>query len=389
MNNYYEILELPITASIKEIKKAYKKLALKCHPDKGGDTDKFQKIQKAFNVLRDEEKKRLYDVRLNTTITRNNKLFSHENENEESDDNDSDTKNDSMNDDTKNDNSNDNSKVQKRKKFTANIEMMININLQDIYKHKNFKLNIDRLRCCKVCGGRGYKNFKETNCIVCGGDGIYYSLSNISRWCEHCWGHGKVKIETEQYECETCHGKGIVKDDISITISAYHCVYHSLYGNPKLKPRIIYHHEGNHLPFRNPGDLIIELNEEKDENLERDGLDIIFTKYITMYDAIFGLEFDVKHPSEKVFRISLKKMLDNDGMLSKEWFTQRIKGQGITNKTENGNDQSGDFVVNFKIIVPEIKSNEDQKALKDVFLSSSNSTNVLKTNNLEKHSLII
>jgi len=60
-DNYYEILEIPRTASQDEIKKAYRKLALKYHPDKGGDQEKFKKINEAYQVLSDPQKRVSYD----------------------------------------------------------------------------------------------------------------------------------------------------------------------------------------------------------------------------------------------------------------------------------------------------------------------------------------
>ena len=59
--SYYEILELDESASISDIKKSYKKLAVKNHPDKGGDPEKFNKISEAYQILSDPEKKGEYD----------------------------------------------------------------------------------------------------------------------------------------------------------------------------------------------------------------------------------------------------------------------------------------------------------------------------------------
>ena len=59
--SYYEILGVPKSASSKDIKKAYRKLALKHHPDKGGDEEVFKEISKAYEVLGDEVQRDLYD----------------------------------------------------------------------------------------------------------------------------------------------------------------------------------------------------------------------------------------------------------------------------------------------------------------------------------------
>ena len=62
MSDYYDILGVSKTSSEQEIKKAYRKLAIKHHPDKGGDEEKFKEISTAYSVLSDPEKKKKYDV---------------------------------------------------------------------------------------------------------------------------------------------------------------------------------------------------------------------------------------------------------------------------------------------------------------------------------------
>lgn len=59
--DYYKILEINKQSSLEEIKKAYKKLAVKHHPDKGGNPEEFKKISEAYQILSDPEKRRIYD----------------------------------------------------------------------------------------------------------------------------------------------------------------------------------------------------------------------------------------------------------------------------------------------------------------------------------------
>src|ERR1700733_2317600 len=58
---FYELIGIPKTATTDEVKKAFRKLALKAHPDKGGDPEKFKEISVAYEVLQDPEKRKLYD----------------------------------------------------------------------------------------------------------------------------------------------------------------------------------------------------------------------------------------------------------------------------------------------------------------------------------------
>ena len=66
MKNYYHILGISKNANLTQIKKAYRKLALKHHPDRGGDENKFKEISEAYEVLSDQNKKRQYDRNHNT-----------------------------------------------------------------------------------------------------------------------------------------------------------------------------------------------------------------------------------------------------------------------------------------------------------------------------------
>ena len=60
-SKYYEVLGVPKTASADDLKKAYRKAAIKNHPDKGGDPEKFKEISHAYEVLNDPEKREIYD----------------------------------------------------------------------------------------------------------------------------------------------------------------------------------------------------------------------------------------------------------------------------------------------------------------------------------------
>lgn len=75
MTNYYKVLGLDESATESEIKKAYKKLAIKYHPDKGGDPEKFNKIAEAYQVLSCSEKKGEYDNFGKFTFTKINNSF--------------------------------------------------------------------------------------------------------------------------------------------------------------------------------------------------------------------------------------------------------------------------------------------------------------------------
>ena len=61
--DYYKVLGVHLNSSQDEIKKAYRKLSLKHHPDRGGDSEEFKKINEAYSTLSDAQKKHIYDMR--------------------------------------------------------------------------------------------------------------------------------------------------------------------------------------------------------------------------------------------------------------------------------------------------------------------------------------
>tara|TARA_B100000989_G_C19315306_1_gene374373 strand:+ start:39 stop:491 length:453 start_codon:yes stop_codon:yes gene_type:complete len=78
MKNYYQILQCDKLASLDKIKKAYRKLALKSHPDRGGDAEQFKAISEAYEILSDPDKRRQYDLGTNVMVNINpDDLFNH------------------------------------------------------------------------------------------------------------------------------------------------------------------------------------------------------------------------------------------------------------------------------------------------------------------------
>jgi DnaJ family protein A protein 2 len=304
--NYYAILGLDSNATQESIKKAYKKLALKHHPDKGGDLEKFHLITKAYNVLKQSE----------------------------------------------------------IKPKSSNIHLNIKLTLQDILKNKVFTVNPKRIVGCNYCCGQGHINFSFVNCILCDGHGEFNSIMGIPILCVHCRGTGKISIECPKRKCPKCNGQKYIEKSQTLFVSSFHCVEHSL-RHPDKPPIIVFYGKGNLLPNKPPGDLVIHFIEQPDPNFKRDQLDIVYTKYLTLYDAFYGLTFDLKFITGKYYRITLKPLLELNSTLDSTWFNQIIEGIGIQSPNKHSN---GNLVINFKLIIPDISNNKE--TLQKMFLSS-------------------
>jgi DnaJ-class molecular chaperone len=328
-------------SSIEEIKTSYRQLILKHHPDKGGDLSVFLNLKTAYDVLRDPDKRKKYDE-LNTLMK---------------------------------------PKHPSQEQLNPNIHITIDVTLKDILEHKIYTITPTKIVECNVCRATGIINYAFVPCMLCDGNGVYNTLIGISILCEHCIGKGRVPIEAPDRLCYRCKGNRYLKHNTIFYVPAYHCVTHSLVTRqsnensriPKeSSPIIIYYGQGNTLIGSTAGDLFVHLNEIKtdSDDFYRSYMDICYTKHLTLFDALYGLTFEIITLNNKKMRLVLSPMLEIDGTLTSKWFEQVVIGEGIENP-ENKSIK-GNLKIKFEIMIPNhINSNcETKNLLKNLFLSS-------------------
>ena len=245
-NEYYNLLGVEKTATKNEIRKAYHKLAIKCHPDKGGDPEKFKHIAEAFEVLSDPDKKKTYDTggkeALKGDISQNpmnmfSQMFSgHTN----------------------------------HIKKGGNTEYTMNITLEDVYNGKNKNISLTRNEIDKN---------SITNCLHCNGQGVRIQKIQMG-----------PMIQQIQTPCNACNGVGKkykskkIKENIKIYIPK---------GVSQDK-RIVIDGKGEDIADGEPGDLIVSINIIEHDIFKRKGNDLFIDKKITLLDSISGVEMIVK-----------------------------------------------------------------------------------------------
>jgi len=196
----YNILGVSKDADENEIKKAYKKLALKHHPDKGGDVEKFKEISAAAEILSDPEKRQTYDKYGLAGLEG-------QGGGEGADDIFSMFFGGGG----------------RRRGPTGpqkgeDIVHPIKANLEDLYNGKTSRLAINRNKLCEECEGRGGKVGCERECSDCHGRGVRVQLrqigpgmvQQIQSACQACKGTGKIIDEKDK--CKSCKGKKTYKD---------------------------------------------------------------------------------------------------------------------------------------------------------------------------------
>ena len=202
MSDYYESLGVEKTASQDEVKKAYKKLAMKYHPDKNpGDKaaeEKFKEVSEAYSVLSDESKRSSYDT---YGHTRGQEFYSQ-----------------SPQDLFDVYNSVFGVRRQKRDpKQQFNISGQVSISLEQAFTGFKVPLSYERSVYCKECDGTGDKDKSPKKCTQCGGSGMQslnHGMFQVSQTCTHCGGRGKKTNSN----CPKCDGSGSVSDGVSINV---------------------------------------------------------------------------------------------------------------------------------------------------------------------------
>ena len=200
--NYYEILEVEKTATQEQIKQSYKRLAKIHHPDKGGDKEVFQKIQDAYEVLSDKQKRNEYDNPNPQFNVFGNSFFEGYNPF----------------------NINMNSIFKNTSRKNNNHYHVLNISLYDIYHGIKKNLNIKHEIKCNKCNKK---------CEVCKGSGQVTRIMQIGPMqmiqeqpCLNCNSHGITRININ---CEECDNKGVLLKENIITIMFFKLIEYYVY----------------------------------------------------------------------------------------------------------------------------------------------------------------
>ena len=302
--DYYSILGVDKSVSDMDIKKAYKKLAMKYHPDRNpGDKsseEKFKKIGEAYEVLSDPNKRQIYDQHGHSGFNQASNTYSNSTSHFR---------------DIFGDIFGDNIKTGRSRSYSqrgSDLLHVIKIDLEKAAKGSFTTFSIDKFIICEKCDGIGAKNKSSfINCNRCNGSGnikIEQGFISIQQVCNKCNGKGKIIKEN----CQTCHGKGRVKSEkmLSAKIPA------GINDNDKI--RLTGEGEAG-LNGGPSGDLYIQVKVKKHDIFTRHDYNLYCDIPISFYKSVLGGEIEVpslygkikiKIPKEtqtnKVFRIKSK-----------------------------------------------------------------------------------
>lgn len=353
--DYYEVFGIERDASADQIKGAYRKLALKYHPDRNpGNAEaeaKFKEASEAYEVLSDSDKKARYDRYGHAGVEGNFSSggfqwsdFSHANDFE-------DIFGDFF------------SGIfggggRRRSRGPSgpprgrDLKISIELTLEEVATGVEKKINLSRLGPCEACSGTGALPGSSTDtCDTCGGVGQVQQVSRSFLGqtvtvtdCPTCSGEGRVVRDP----CKECNGEGRVRDRTSLSV--------------RIPAGVA---SGNYIPLRGQGDVglrggpsgdcLVFIQEKEHDRFQRDGNDVIYRLPVSISQAALGDEADVPTLQGKV------KMKIPAGTQSGRVF--RLRGKGIPDVDGRG---VGDELVEATVWTPTQLSVEERKLLEEL-----------------------
>lgn len=363
--DYYEVLGVSKSATPEEIKKAYRQLALKYHPDRNPDDkdaeEKFKEAAEAYSVLSDENKRARYDrygfAGMNGGSASGGGFSG------------------GFGDFDLNDILNSvfgrgfdfggfnfggfgggSSRGGVTRQRGSNIRVKVKLNLQEIAKGVKKKIKVSKYVTCDHCHGSGSENGATETCPTCHGRGqvvqtvnSFFGAMQTASVCPTCGGTGQII----KNKCKHCQGEGIMKGEEIIDIEIPAGV-----GNDM---QLTVRGKGNAGPHNGiNGDLIVVIEEEESKDFERDGSNLIYNLFLTIPEAILGTQAEVPTIDGKV-RVKIAPGTQSGKVL-------RLRGKGLPNINSYG---SGDMLVNVNVWIPKKVTKEEEKMLEELAKSEN------------------
>ncbi|MCP4124462.1 MAG: molecular chaperone DnaJ [Bacteroidetes bacterium] len=353
--DFYDILGVSKSASADEIKKAYRKVALKFHPDRNPDDkeaeDKFKEAAEAYEVLSDDQKRAKYDrfghagvggaggfgggqhMNMEDIFSQFGDIFGEGNPFESFFGGGGGRRRRSAGTGTPG----------------SNLRVRVKLALEEIANGVQKKIKVKKHITCDSCSGTGAKDSGSyQTCNTCNGNGVVRKISNTilgqmqtTTTCPTCRGEGKVVTA----KCTKCRGEGrnygeeVITIDIPAGVSEGVQLSMSGKGNAGQRGGMA-------------GDLLINVEEIQHADLTREGNNVIYNLFLNFADAALGTQIEVPTIGGKA-KIKVPK-----GTQSGKLF--RLKGKGLPSLNSYGR---GDQLIDVNVYTPTNFSSEESKIL--------------------------
>lgn len=369
---FYDTLGVAPSASEQELKKAYRKAALKHHPDKNPSpeaAEKFKEISHAYEVLSDEQKRDVYDQYGEEGLSggpggpggmggMGDDIF-----------------------------------AQffgggggfggmgggpQRPSRGKDIKHSISCSLEELYKGRTAKLALNKTILCKGCKGLGGKEGKVKKCTGCNGAGMRFITKQMGNMiqrfqtvCDECQGQGDIMDAKDK--CPTCRGKKTATERKILQVHI----------DPGMKDgqRVVFSGEGDQEPGITPGDVVFVVDEKPHEKFQRKLNDLYYEAELDLLTSLAGGEFAFKHISGDYIKVTILP-----GEVISPNLIKVIENQGMP-IYKSGN--KGNLFVKFSIKFPDqnFTSDENLKLLENI-LPPRNKISIPKGSEVDEESLV-
>lgn len=310
--DFYEVLGVAKTASDDEIKKAYRKLAMKYHPDRNPDKpeaeEKFKEAAAAYEVLSDSEKRSMYDRMGHSAFEGGGgggqggfggfsaeDIFSQ------------------FGDIFGSAFGGGGRQQQRQQRRGSDLRYVLELTLEEAVKGVKKTITFKAPAPCDDCDGKGAKNAKDIEtCRACNGTGqvrMQQGFFSVQQTCGSCRGQGKII----KNPCGTCHGSGVNERQQTLEVSIPEGVDNG--------DRVRLTGKGEAVRGGQAGDLYVEVQVREHEIFQRDGADLYMDVPISIADAALGKELQIPTLDG---RVSLKIP---EGTQNGKLF--RLRGKGV------------------------------------------------------------
>ena len=353
--DYYEILGVSRNAGEADIKKAYRQMALKYHPDKNPDDkeseEKFKEAAEAYEILSNSEKRARYDqyghegmkgmpgggfgggMSMDDIFSQFGDIFGGAFGGGFSGFSSS-------------------GGGRRRVSKGTNLRVKVRLTLEEIAKGVEKKIKVNKLVGCATCSGTGAAGGSSfSSCQHCHGTGQVTRITNTflgqmqtSSTCPYCNGEG----QTITNKCNTCAGSGTTKGEEVISLNIPAGVSEGI--------QLSVGGKGNAAPRGGvPGDLIVQIEEIAHDELVREGTNVLYEHYISFPEAALGTSIEIPTIEGKV-RIKIEPGTQGGKVL-------RLKGKGIPSLNGYG---KGDQLININVWTPKNLSREEKETLENL-----------------------
>jgi len=336
---FYDVLGVQPTADDNALKKAYRKLAMKYHPDKNPEAgDKFKEISMAYEVLSNPEKRKLYDQAGEQGIKEGgsgggggmNPMDIFDMFFGGGGGGDPFGRGGGFG-------------RQRGPRRTKNLVHQLSVSLEDMYNGTVRKLALQKNVICDGCEGVGGKPGAVQKCPNCRGTGMQVRIQQlgpgmmqqIQSMCGEC--HGEGERVDPKLRCKKCNGRKVNRERKILEVS----VDKGMEDGQK----VTFSGEGDQEPGLEPGDIIIVLDEKAHALFKRNGQDLIMKMDISLTEALTGLKKAVKTLDDRTLVIQTVK-----GEVIKSGDLKMVRGEGMPQYRNPF--EKGRLIIQFNVVFP-------------------------------------